>query len=109
MSADVARLCIIIARQELARVSANTPSDEVRLFTATRYLHQALAALHPPAEPPSAMFWLGADAMCGQASVAQERRSTGRQSLPGTPDVGEDPPAPEPPPNAPRAVPGGWL
>lgn len=30
-----------------------------------------------------------------------------RQSLSGTPDVVADPPAPEPPPNAPRAVPGG--
>lgn len=32
-----------------------------------------------------------------------------RQSLPGTPDVVADPPVSEPPPSAPRAVPGGWL
>ncbi len=112
MSADVARLCIVNARRMLrGELGDVVPCrDGViglrldRLAGATRYLDQALAALRPPAEPPSVMFWLGADTMSCHAIVPSGARTGGRQSLPGVQDVREDPSAPEPPHNALRAV-----
>lgn len=44
-----------------------------------------------------------------RAGVPSAAPPEARQGLPDTPDVVADPPAPEPPPNAPRAAPGGWL
>lgn len=58
---DDARLYIVEAQRLMIREKL-LEWESSKLGCAVGYLSQALDALRPPAEPPSATFWLGADA-----------------------------------------------
>ena len=59
--ADVARLCIVNARQELIGLLISA-DQEPRMRRFERWLQQALDVLRPPAAPVSVAFWLGREA-----------------------------------------------
>lgn len=72
-------------------------------------LQWALDAGWEPFAVATGRIWLKKHAAVeAEANVPLETPPEDRQSLPGTPDVVADPPAPEPPQNAPRAAGGGW-